>query len=117
MFSSLLLDDGELTLHDIERLEDVPPQVVLASCSGAGALVASGEEVVSLAGAFLAIGARTVVAPLFTVSDRLTAGVMTEVYDTMATGRTLPEAFALARSSENPAMSFTAASFGIFGAS
>lgn len=115
MFSSLVLADGEITLHDIERLPRSPGQVTLAACSGGSTLLTSGEEIVSLAGSFLSLGARTVVAPLFTVSDGITATVMRALRDRLRDGADAASAlYALSREPE-PQFSFTAGSFITFG--
>jgi hypothetical protein len=116
MFSSLVLEDGELTLHDIERLDGVPATITIAACSGADAVLASGDEVVSLAGAFLALGARTVVAPLFTVSDQATSVMMGALHSALLAGSDPSTALLSIRNSAEPAVSFTAASFNCYGA-
>ena len=115
MFSSLVLEDGELTLHDIERLDNVPSTIVLAACSGGSTVLASGEEVVSLAGSFLSMGARTVLAPLFTVSDETTYRVMGLLQDAVAAGQDAAAALSSIRNSADPAIAFTAGSFACFG--
>ncbi len=117
MFSSLVLHDGELTLHDIERLDRSPGTVVLATCAGGGTVLASGEEVLSLAGSFLALGARTVLAPLFTVSDVATAEVMRALHAMLAAGVDPASALLEIRRSTVGAVAFTAGSFSCFGAS
>ncbi len=116
MFSSLVLDDGELTLYDIERLPDAPDTVVLAACDGGSAVLASGEEVLGLASAFLSLGARTVVAPIFSVSDEATATVMRSVHRSIAAGLDPAAALLAARQSADPLIAFTAGSFTCFGA-
>ncbi len=115
MFSSLVLDDGELTLHDIEHLDDVPSTIVLATCAGGSTVLASGDEVVSLAGSFLAMGARTVVAPLFTVSDQATATAMGSLHAALATGTDPAAALLSIRNGSDPEVAFTAGSFNCFG--
>ena len=79
-------------------------------------MLASGDEVLSLAGAFLDIGARTVVAPMFTVSDAVTRQVMTQVYRSVAEGSGFAEAIRVAAADDDPGLSFTAGSFTCFGA-
>lgn len=116
MFSSLVLDDGELTLYDIERLGQAPHTVILAACDGASAVLASGDEVLGLASAFLSLGAGTVVAPLFTVSDEATATVMRSVHQSLAAGRDPATALFEARNSDDALVAFTAGSFASFGA-
>lgn len=115
MFSSLVLADGELTLYDIERLEGSPATVVLAACDGGTALLASGEEVAGLAGAFLSLGSKAVVAPLFTVSDEATAKVMSEFHTHLAAGNDAATALAATRDHADPVVAFTARSFVCFG--
>ncbi len=116
MFSSLVLADGELTLYDIERLPRSPTTVVLAACDGGSAVMASGDEVLGLANAFLSLGARTVIAPLFTVSDEATASVMRSVHRSLAKGSDAAAALLDARRSPDPLLAFTAGSFICFGA-
>ena len=44
MFSSLDLDDGPLTVHDLERLDRAPHRIVLSACeSGVVAPIGAGE--------------------------------------------------------------------------
>jgi len=117
LFSSLILEDGELTLYDIERLPAVPGTIVLAACSGAGSVLATGAEVLSLAGSFLDMGARTVVAPLFTVSDAATHAVMSSLHRSLAAGSDAASALRAAAESDDPGTRFTALSFICVGAS
>ncbi len=116
MFSSLRLQDGELTLYDIERLGDAPKAVVLAACDGGSAVMASGAEIMSIAGAFLSLGSRTVVAPVFTVSDEMTAAVMSRFHEELASGLDGAQALLAAGSTSDPLLAFTARSFSCFGA-
>ncbi|MEA2001844.1 MAG: CHAT domain-containing tetratricopeptide repeat protein [Actinomycetota bacterium] len=116
MFSSLLLNDGELTLYDIEQLNRAPATVVLAACDGGSTVLATGDEVMGMASAFLALGTRTVVAPLFTVSDEATATVMRRFHEAHAAGQDAAEALDTAASSDDPIAAFTARSFACFGA-
>lgn len=116
MFSSLLLADGELTLYDIERLDGPPDTVVLAACEGGSAVMASGDEIAGLAAAFLSLGSRVVVAPLFTVSDQATAVVMSRFHTRIAAGEDAATALAATRHNDDPVVAFTAKSFACFGA-
>ncbi|MDX2344316.1 MAG: CHAT domain-containing protein [Acidimicrobiia bacterium] len=115
MFSSLVLEEGELTLYDIERLDQPPDTVVLAACDGGSAVMASGDEILGLANAFLSIGTRTVVAPLFTVSDAATATVMKSLHHSLAAGIDPATALHQARQTNDPLLAFTAGSFACFG--
>jgi hypothetical protein len=116
MFSSLVLDDGEITLYDLEQLAGAPGTVVLAACDGGSAVIASGDEVLGLAGAFLGLGSRTVIAPLFTVSDSATATAMIAFHKRLTAGRDPAAALAEIRNSDDPVVAFTARSFTCFGA-
>jgi tetratricopeptide (TPR) repeat protein len=116
LFSSLILEDGELTLYDIEHLPTVPATIVLAACSGAGSVLATGTEVLSLAGSFLHMGARTVIAPLFTVSDAATHAVMSSLHRSLAAGLDAASALRSAAESDDPGTRFTALSFVCVGA-
>jgi CHAT domain-containing protein len=116
LFSSLVLDDGELTLYDIERLPAVPATIVLAACSGAGSVLATGAEVLSIAGSFLSMGARSVVAPLFTVSDEVTHTVMSSMHRSMGNGLDPAHALVAAAQCNDPTTRFTARSFVCVGA-
>jgi len=116
LFSSLILEDGELTLYDIEHLPAVPATIVLAACSGAGSVLATGSEVLSLAGSFLSMGARTVVAPLFSVSDEVTNQVMLGLHKSLAAGDDPATALLAAADSDDLRVRFTGRSFICVGA-
>jgi hypothetical protein len=116
MFSSLRLHDGEVTLYDIERLENPPATVVLAACQGGATVVASGDEIMSIADAFLSLGSRTVVAPLLTVSDEMTALVMNRFHRALASGLDAAHALVAAGEDPEPQIAFTAGAFSCFGA-
>ena len=115
MFSSLVLDDGELTLLDIEQLSQPPGAVILAACEGGSAVLTSGDEIIGLAAAFLGLGAHSVVAPMFSVSDEATAGVMGSLHRAVAGGADLAEALVQARRGVDPISEFTVRSFSCFG--
>jgi CHAT domain-containing protein len=116
LFSSLVLNDGELTLHDIRRLPRVPDRVIIAACSGGETVLASGDEVLSMAGSFLSSGARTVVAPLYTVSDEATALLMRSLYAQMEEGDDPAAALFAIRNGADLDLAFTAAVFACYGA-
>ena len=69
MFSSLQLADGLLYVHDLDRLQQTPHTVVLTACSAARAGVYGGDELLGTSVALLALGVRSVVAPLLPVRD------------------------------------------------
>lgn len=101
--------------HDIKRLDNVPSTIVLAACAGGSTVLASDEEVVSLAGSFLSMSARTVVAALVAVSDETTYRVMDSLHSALADGGDAATALFDNRHSGDPAVAFTAGSLSCFG--
>lgn len=73
LFSSLLLADGPLLVHDLEQLRSAPDHVVLAACETARTAVLAGDEALGLASALLQQGTSSLVAPLLAVPDATTA--------------------------------------------
>ncbi len=61
--------------------------VVLSGCESARGRILSGEGVQGIASAFLAAGARTVLATLWAVDDAVTVGFMEEFYEALADGQ------------------------------
>jgi tetratricopeptide (TPR) repeat protein len=80
----LLAGGGRLTLGDVLSLAHVPERVVLSGCETARASDASRPEGLGLAQAFLAAGARFVVAPVREVDDALSLGVAEALYGPLA---------------------------------
>ena len=62
--------------------------VTISACRSAGARTYSGEGLVGFAWAFLEAGAQNVIAGLWDVNDRSTAGLMDRLYAGIAAGRT-----------------------------
>ena len=92
-------EDGRLEVHEVFGLDLHARLVVLSACQtalGAGALadVPAGDDWVGLVEGFLYAGAANVMATLWPVEDRATAGLMERFYTELAAGR--PEADALA---------------------
>lgn len=86
--STLLLGDGQsLNLARLRTLPGMAPQqlVVLSACqSGVPVLGADGVEVDGLAASWMARGAERVLASLWRVEDRATAGFMRRFYQALA---------------------------------
>lgn len=97
LFSSLQLVDGPLTVYDLERLRQVPRLMVLSACDGGMSAVAAGDELLGLASALLAFGARNVVASVTSVPDDLTRLLMVELHRRLTTGVAPAPALAGAR--------------------
>ena len=76
------LDDGLLDVHEIVRRLDIRQAklVVLSACETSLGPATRGDEVQSLANAFLCAGAQQVVATLWAVDDEATAEFMDDFY-------------------------------------
>ena len=74
MFSTLHLHDGPLHVHELEELEAVPATVVLTACSAGRSGVLPGDELLGTSAVLMALGVRTLVAPLMPVADAAAAG-------------------------------------------
>lgn len=85
--SGLPLADGMLTAADVLALARVPSVVVLAGCETGRAATAGGIEGLGLAQAFLAAGARHVVAAGRPVPDALTERLMRSFYEALPAER------------------------------
>lgn len=90
-------EDGLWQAREIRATKLRADLIVLSACgTGIGRLV--GEEgIMNLARAFLAAGARSVVASQWDIDDRSTATLMENYYQQLATGKTVQEALRLAQ--------------------
>ncbi len=112
MFSSLELEDGPVRIYDVESVEAAPLLVVLAACDAAASTSRVGADVMSLGVAFLGMGTTNVVAPLFVISDAMTAVVVGRLYEAMSRGLDSAQAIAeVVATASSDAERFTAASF------
>ena len=84
---------------EVARLRLGGALVVLAACDSAWSDVLPGEEVVSLGRAFLATGARDVVASLWPVYDNAVLGLLRPFYEALSRGRDAATALAAAQRS------------------
>ena len=115
MFTALMLADGPLSLYDLEELQAPPETVVLSACEVGSSVVRLGDELLGMAAAFLEMGSRAVIAPLFPVRDSATRSVMEVVHDQLAAGATPAQALAVARRTDDPEERLAASSFLCFG--
>ncbi|WP_165956865.1 CHAT domain-containing protein [Kribbella antibiotica] len=97
LFSSLRLDDGPLTVYDFERLRRAPYRLVLSSCDSGLAKPVGADELLGLTSSLVPLGAAGILASVVPVNDPATVPLMTALHDHLQAGRTLAEAFALAR--------------------
>jgi CHAT domain-containing protein len=91
----VLASDGEafkLYARDIAMQPLTAKLVTISSCHGAGTRTYAGEGLIGLAWAFLHAGADNVVAALWEVNDRATAGLMDDFYASLARGVDPPAA-------------------------
>jgi CHAT domain-containing protein len=99
LFSALELDDGPLTVYDLERLERAPHRVVLSSCSSALGGPSGADELLGLVSALVALGSSGLVASVVPVSDPATVPLMLGLHGRLRVGDDLAEALAQARES------------------
>lgn len=97
LFSSVLLADGPLTVHEVERLPHAPRTVVLASCNAAVSGIEPGDELLGTAATLLARGVRSIVGPVLSVPDVPTADLMAALHRGLLGGASPSEALAGAR--------------------
>ena len=97
MFSSLRMVDGPLTCYDLERLHTAPSTVVMSACSSGSGRAEVADETLGLGSTLLALGATSVIAPLFAVPDDETRPLMVDLHGRMAAGLAPAEALAAAQ--------------------
>jgi CHAT domain-containing protein len=91
LFSTLEVDDGPLTVHDLERLSRAPYRLVLSACeSGVMAPVGS-AQLLGFVAALLSLGTAGVVSSVVAVNDHASAALMVEVHRWLAELDDLPE--------------------------
>ena len=118
MFSSILLDDGPLIVHDFERLGRAPYYLVLAGCDSGVAAPVGADELLGLVSSLMPLGAAGIVASVVPVNDIAVVPVMVALHEALQRGATLPEALLAARRAAggDPLAEATAHSFLALGA-
>ncbi|GIE77051.1 hypothetical protein Aph02nite_30010 [Actinoplanes philippinensis] len=104
-FSTLRLDDGPLTVYDLEGLRRPPGLVVLSACDSGMSTVHRGDEIMGFAAALLAMGTRSVIATVAPVRDGAARDVMLRLHEHLRAGRSPATALAEAQreSGDDPA--------------
>ncbi|MGN6793972.1 MAG: CHAT domain-containing protein [Streptosporangiaceae bacterium] len=97
LFSSLMLDDGPLTVHDLHRLKRAPYRLVLSCCDSGVTGSAGADELLGLVAALGRIGTAGVIAPVVAVSDEATVPVTLRIHEGLISGATSAEALRAAR--------------------
>jgi CHAT domain-containing protein len=92
-FSSLHMADGPVFAHELPR-PATAPHVVLSACDVGRLDPRPGDEPLGLTAALLALGVRSVVAPVAPVSDVVAEQAMVAYHHRLASGRTASEALA-----------------------
>lgn len=94
LFSSLRLDDGPLTVYDIEGIARPPHRLVLSGCDSGRAAPAGADELLGLASSLMPMGTAGIVAAVVPVSDLVTPSVMAALHTSVAGGAGFPAALA-----------------------
>jgi CHAT domain-containing protein len=97
LFSALQLDDGPLTVYDLERLRRAPRQLVLSSCDSGLAAPAGADELLGLATSLIPLGTAGIVASVVPVNDEAVVPLMTALHRELRRGANLAEALRDAR--------------------
>ena len=117
LLSALELDDGPLTVYDLERLARAPHRVVLSSCNSAVGAPSGADELLGVVSALMALGSAGVVASVVPVDDPGTVPFMLALHEMLPE---VPLGFALARArrsvGDDPAARIAAGSFIALGA-
>jgi len=119
LFSALRLDDGPLTLYDLELLRRAPRQIVLSSCDSGLAAPAGADELLGLASSLIPLGTTGIVASVVPVNDAAVVPLMTRLHGELRRGASLAEALRDGRSGSesDPVAVATGWSFIALGAS
>jgi tetratricopeptide (TPR) repeat protein len=118
LFSSLQLDDGPLTVYDLERLRLGPRHLVLSSCDSGVVAPAGAGEVLGLASSLIPLGTAGIVASIVPVNDLAVVPLMVALHRELRRGASLAEALRDARrgSEDDPVATATGLSFICLGA-
>jgi len=90
-------DDGLLSLEDVLELRLPRAEWVVLSACNTGGSDGSGEGLAGLARAFFFAGARSLLVSNWSVEDRATQALMTEIFHRYAQDKTMPRAESLRR--------------------
>jgi tetratricopeptide (TPR) repeat protein len=117
LFSAIELNDGPLTVYDLERLRRAPYRVILSSCSSAVGEAVGADELLGLVSALISIGSAGVVASVVPVNDPATVPLMLALHENLRAGSGLAQALTVARraASAGSVARSTADSFIAFG--
>ena len=97
MFSSLVLADGPLVVHDFERLTRAPYRVLLSACESGVMKPVGADELLGLGATLLSLGSAGIVSSVAMVNDEATVTVMEIVHGELQRGAGLADALLVAR--------------------
>jgi tetratricopeptide (TPR) repeat protein len=110
LWSTIELSDGSLTVYELQRLGQVPPTIILASCDSGAGSARGGAQLHGLAGTLLAMGARTIVAAVGALPDTSeTRRVMVDLHHDLACGTRAADSLAARHSTNDAGSSVTSA--------
>jgi len=89
--------DGVLFLHELPRIDNPIPLVVLSGCNTARGTLRSGEGMAGLQYGFRAMGARATVSNLWPAADRTAQALMEDFYRMLQDGQPKDEALRQAK--------------------
>ena len=113
LFSSLLLDDGPLTVYDLGRLRRAPLRLVLSSCESGLAVRVGADELLGMVSALVPLGTASLLASVVPVNDLATVAFMVAFHDGVSAGSSFADALLAAqqRAGDDPVAVATAFSF------
>ncbi len=97
MFSSLVMHDGPLTVHDLELLRRAPHRLVLSACDSGVMVPVGANELLGLASVLLSLGTAGIVSSIAEVNDEATVDLMLDVHAGLSAGGGLAEVMFAAR--------------------
>jgi CHAT domain-containing protein len=119
-FSALQLDDGPLTVYDLEQLRRVPELVILSACDVGRSGVHAGDELIGFVASLLGLGTRALIASVVPVADEPARDVMVALHQRLCEGDTPAWALAATQgeafASGDPSLAAAASSFVCYGA-
>jgi tetratricopeptide (TPR) repeat protein len=118
LFSALVMEDGPLTVHDLQRLRRAPYRLVLSCCDSGVTASAGADELLGLIAALGQLGTAGVIAPVVTVNDAATVPLSLALHERLASGATASQALRDARLSmpDDPCSYAAARAYVAFGA-
>jgi tetratricopeptide (TPR) repeat protein len=119
-FSSLLLSDGPLTVHELHLRGLAPRRMILASCDSGADVSYEGNEMLGFVSALIARGTAGLVASAVMVPDLEAVPLMSALHERVGGGATLAGALHAARATldrDDPATFVSWCAFTAFGGS